>query len=58
MMDTATFQVTASGERELVMTREFDAPRSLVLTHGPSPSCSSAGWVCATAGRWTSVRST
>jgi len=37
MMDTATFQVTASGERELVMTREFDAPRSLVFDAWTKP---------------------
>jgi uncharacterized protein YndB with AHSA1/START domain len=31
MKDMGTLQVTARGEREIVMTRDFDAPRRLVF---------------------------
>ncbi len=31
MKNTGTLQVTTSGEREIVMTRVFDAPRNLVF---------------------------
>lgn len=31
MKNTGTLQVTARGEREIVMTRDFDAPRRLVF---------------------------
>ena len=31
MKDSGTFQITAPGEREIVMTRVFDAPRRLVF---------------------------
>jgi uncharacterized protein YndB with AHSA1/START domain len=31
MKSTGTFQIRAQGEREIVMTRDFDAPRKLVF---------------------------
>jgi uncharacterized protein YndB with AHSA1/START domain len=31
MKDTGTLKLTARGDREIVMTRVFDAPRSLVF---------------------------
>ena len=37
MPDTGKLKVTAQGDREIVMTRSFEAPRSLVfeaLTNG------------------------
>jgi uncharacterized protein YndB with AHSA1/START domain len=37
MMNTRTLQVTARGDREIVMTRAFDAPRRLVFEAHTKP---------------------
>ena len=42
-MTTGTLKVYAQGERELVITREFDAPRHLVFEASPNPSICAAG---------------
>ena len=51
MTNTGTLQVTTPTDREIAMTRVFDAPRSWSSTPGRSPSCSSAGWAAGTG--WT-----
>jgi uncharacterized protein YndB with AHSA1/START domain len=39
MKNTATLQVAARGEREIVMIRDFDAPRRLVFDAFTKPEC-------------------
>ena len=37
MTDTGTLQITTHSEREIVMSRVFDAPRSLVFDAWTKP---------------------
>ncbi len=43
MNKTETLQVTTPSDREIAMTRVFDAPRTLVFDAWTRPSCSNAG---------------
>ncbi|OOO01205.1 MAG: hypothetical protein USCGTAYLOR_02594 [Chromatiales bacterium USCg_Taylor] len=42
MKNTGNIEVTTPTEREIVMTRVFDAPRSLVFSDRPAGRCRSA----------------
>ena len=41
--NAATLQITTPTDREIVMSREFDAPRHLVYVAFTTPSWSGAG---------------
>ena len=57
MTETGTLQITTPTEREIVMSRVFDAPRNLVFEAWTKPELLKRGWVSAGAGRWWSARS-
>ena len=49
MKDSGALKVTARSDREIVMTRVFDAPRNLVFDAYTKPELSSAGSECSAA---------
>jgi hypothetical protein len=57
MNDTGTLKVTTPTERKIVLTRDFDAPRSLVFDALTKPSCSNVGCSDRPASRCRSARS-
>ena len=57
MQNTETLKLTAQGDREIVMTRMFDAPRKLVFQTFTKPDWLSAGCSDRTAGPCRSARS-
>ena len=58
MKNPGTLQVTTPSEREIAMTRVFDAPRSLVFDAWTKPELLKRWLGCGGAGRWWSARST
>ena len=56
MKNTGTLKITTPGDREVVMTRVFDAPRSLVFDALTKPELLER-WYGRAAGRWWSARS-
>jgi uncharacterized protein YndB with AHSA1/START domain len=51
MKNAETLQITAAGEREIVMTRTFDAPRALVWEAHTKPELLRRWLLGPTAGR-------
>ena len=56
MNNPGSLKITTRGERELVMTRGFNAPRRLVFDAFTKPDESGTGCSDLMAGQWSSVR--